>query len=102
MLPGADRMGNHLVDSRDPELADPSLGFSRTFIYGTYDGGLIFLEPMVSHAYLSSRPQECTALRTPRAVTTAGWYPTRYCVRHDPAEGAHRVTLEGLAYRTAG
>lgn len=95
-------MGNHLVDSRDPELADPSLGFSRTFIYGTYDGRLIFLEPMVSHAYLSSRPQECTPLRTSKAVATAGWYPTRYCVRHDPAEGTHRVTLEGLVYRTAG
>jgi len=95
-------MGNHLVDSRDPELADASLGFSRTFIYGAYDGRLIFLEPMVSHAYLSSRPQECTPLRTPRAVATAGWYPTRYCVRHDEAEGSHRITLEGLVYRTAG
>ena len=95
-------MGNHLVDSRDPELADPSRGFSRTFIYGTYDGRMIFLEPMVSHAYLSSRPQECTPLRTSKVVATAGWYPTRYCVRHDPAEGTHRVTLEGLVYRTAG
>jgi hypothetical protein len=95
-------MGNHLVDSRDPELADPSLGFSRTFIYGTYDGRLIFLEPMVSHAYLSSRPQHCTPLRTAQAVAAAGWYPTRYCVRYDEAEGAHLVTLEGLVYRTAG
>ena len=95
-------MGNHLVDSLDPELADPSLGFSRTFIYGTYDGQLIFLEPMVSHAYLSSRPQQCTPLRTPEVVATAGWYPTRYCVRHDAAEGVHSVTLEGLRYRTAG
>jgi hypothetical protein len=95
-------MGNHLVDSRDPELADPSLGFSRTFIYGTYDGRLIFLEPMVSHAYLASRPQACTPLRTPPAVATPGWYPTRYCVRHDAAEGTHRVSLEGLVYRKAG
>jgi hypothetical protein len=94
-------MGNHLVDSRDPELADPSLGFSRTFIYGTYDGRLIFLEPMVSHAYLTSRPRECTPLRTPREVAAAGWYPTRYCVRHDAAEGTSRVTLEGLTYRKA-
>jgi hypothetical protein len=95
-------MGNHLVDSRDPELADPSLGFSRTFIYGSYDGRLIFLEPMVSHAYLSSRPQQCTALRRPQAVALSGWYPTRYCVRYDGVEDAHLVTLEGLVYRTAG
>ena len=95
-------MGNHLVDSRDPELADPSLGFSRTFIYGSYDGRLIFLEPMVSHAYLSSRPQQCTPLRSPQAVAVSGWYPTQYCVRYDTVEDAHLVTLEGLVYRTAG
>ena len=94
-------MGNHLVDSQDPELADPSLGFSRTFIYGSYDGRLIFLEPMVSHAYLSSRPQQCTPLRRPQEVAIAGWYPTRYCVRYDTVGDAHLVTLEGLVYRTA-
>ena len=31
-------MGNHLVDARDPEIANPSLGFSHTFIYGAYTG----------------------------------------------------------------
>jgi hypothetical protein len=92
-------MGNHLVDSRDPELADPSLGFSRTFIYGTYDGKLIFLEPMVSHAFLRSRPDRCTPIRAPRAYATPGYYPTSYCVRHDAATATYRVTLEGLVYR---
>lgn len=94
-------MGNHLVDARDPELADPTLGFTRTFIYGTYDGKLIFLEPMVSHAFLSSRPQQCTPLRVPTAYATAGYYPTSYCVRHDAASATYRVTLEGLVYRQA-
>lgn len=89
-------MGNHLVDSRDPELADPQLGFSHTFIYGSYDGKLIFLEPMVSHAFLSRRAPECRPVRAPRAYATAGYYPTTYCVRHDAASGTYRVTLEGL------
>lgn len=95
-------MGNHLVDALDPELADPTLGFSRTFIHGAYDGKLIFLEPMVSHAYLSSRPDECTPLRTPRAYAVAGYYPTGYCVRYDDETASYRVTLEGLTYRQAG
>jgi hypothetical protein len=95
-------MGNHLVDLSDPELADPSLGFSRTFIYGAYDGKLIFLEPMVSHAFLSSRPDRCTPLRVPAAYAMAGYYPTAYCVRHDAAAATYRVTLEGLVYRKAG
>jgi len=94
-------MGNHLVDSQDPELADPSLGFSRTFIYGTYDGQLAFLEPMVSIAYMSRLRSECTSLRTPEAVAVAGYYPTTYCVRYDAASATHRVTLEGLVYREA-
>jgi len=95
-------MGNHLVDVRDPELADPKLGFSHTFIYGAYDGKLIFLEPMVSHAFLSQRPQDCRPIRLPKAYATAGYYPAAYCVRHDAATGTYRVTLEGLAYRRAG
>ena len=95
-------MGNHLVDVRDPELLDPTLGFSRTFIHGAYDGELIFLEPMVSHAYLSSKPDECSVLRTPSAYAVAGYYPTSYCVRYDDATERYRVTLEGLTYRRAG
>jgi hypothetical protein len=94
-------MGNHLVDSQDPELADPSLGFSRTFIYGTYDGQLAFLEPMVSLAYMSRQGSECTSLRTPEAVAAAGYYPTSYCVRYDAPSATYRVTLEGLVYRGA-
>ncbi len=94
-------MGNHLVDALDPELADPKLGFSSTFIYGAYDGKLIFLEPMVSHAFLSSRPQECRPIRAPKTYAVAGYYPTRYCVRHDASDGTYRVTLEGLVRRQA-
>jgi hypothetical protein len=94
-------MGNHLVDAQDPELADPSLGFSGTFIYGTIDGRLAFLEPMISHAFLASRPDRCTPLRIPRAVATAGYYPTGYCVRYDATSGEYRVSLEGLVWRPA-
>ena len=94
-------MGNHLIDSRDPELADPSLGFSGTFIYCTYDASLIFLEPMVSHAFLASRPDRCTPVRSPKSVAVAGYYPTSYCVRYDAASATYRVSLEGLVYRDA-
>jgi hypothetical protein len=95
-------MGNHLVDSRDPELADPTLGFSHTFIYGAYDGKLIFLEPMVSHKFLSSKPQQCRPVRAPKAYATTGYYPSTYCVRHDAATRTYRITLEGLVHRQAG
>lgn len=94
-------MGNHLIDSQDPELSDASLGFSGTFIYGAYDGKLIFLEPMISHAFLSTRPDRCRALRTPDAYGVAGYYPTEYCVRWDEETSTYRISLEGLVHRTA-
>jgi hypothetical protein len=40
--------------------------------------------------------------RTPRAYAAAGYYPTHYCVRYEPASRTYRVTLEGLVYRQAG
>jgi hypothetical protein len=95
-------MGNHLIDSKDPELADPSLGFTRTFIYGTYGGRMIFLEPMVSQAYLASRPDACTPIKAPQAWATSAYYPTRYCVRYDSSTATYRITLEGLLQRRAG
>ena len=94
-------MGNHLIDSTDPEIADPSRGFSSTFIYGAYDGKLIFLEPMISHKFLASRPDRCSPLREPQSYATAGYYPTNYCVRYDASKASYRVTLEGMVYRTA-
>lgn len=94
-------MGNHLIDSQDPELADPNLGFSSTFIYGAYDGKLIFLEPMISHDFLSTRPDRCMPLRTPEAYGVAGYYPTEYCVRWDEGTSTYRISLEGLVHRAA-
>lgn len=94
-------MGNHLVDVQDPELADPSLGFSRTLIYGVLEGKVIFLEPMVSHAFLDGRPDECTPIRLPDAWAEPGYYPTSYCVRYDETAATYRVSLEGMTWRAA-
>jgi len=92
-------MGNHLVDSQDPEIADPTLGFTKTFIYGVYGGRMIFLEPMVSHAYIASKPNECGEVRTPAAYAEPGHYPTRHCVRYDALTDTYRISLEGLVRR---
>jgi hypothetical protein len=93
-------MGNHLIDSKDPELANPALGFTRTFIYGAFGGQMIFLEPMVSHAYLSKRPNECTVIKAPAEWPTSDYYPTSYCVRYDSKAATYRITLEGLTHRS--
>jgi hypothetical protein len=89
-------MGNHLIDRADPEIADPSLGFSKTFIYGVYDARMIFLEPMIAFSYLASKPNECAPVKTPATYAVPGYYPTLYCTRYDEQSRTYRVTLEGF------
>ena len=90
------RMGNHLLDSRSPELKD-SLPFTSTFIYGAWEGELIFWEPMITLEFLQRTTDACMEIRQPAAFRQAGYYPTQYCVRQDGERG-RMVTLEGFRY----
>ena len=90
------RMGNHLLDSQSPELKD-SMPFTRTFIYGAYDGELIFWEPMITLEFLQKSPEACLEIRQPEGFRHAGYYPTRYCVRQS-GKGDRSVSLEGFRY----
>lgn len=94
-------MGNHLIDSKTPELAKDGPPFTHTFIYGAYDGRISFYEPMITNAYLASRPDMCANLKLPQAWETAGFYPTRYCIRYVSEEKRYTVSLEGFAERSA-
>ena len=93
------RMGNHLLDSRSPELKD-SLPFSSTFIYGAWDGELIFWEPMITLDLLRNTKESCLEIRQPHGFQRAGYYPTQYCVRQD-RKGQRTVSLERFRYAPA-
>ncbi|HWP37868.1 MAG TPA: hypothetical protein VNL18_09995 [Gemmatimonadales bacterium] len=95
------RMGNHLVDSQSPELQTPPARFTRTFIYGAFDGELIFWEPMITLAFLQGVTAECFPIRQPESFAVPGYYPTTYCVRHDEAGKRYTVSLEGFVYADA-
>lgn len=94
-IPGAvPMMGAHWIDPRSPELnGEP---FSQTFIFGSWDGRLIFAEPMITKAYLESGPDFEAALPVPQKVEEPGYYPTRYGIRWDEAAQEYRIGLEGL------
>jgi hypothetical protein len=96
------RMGNHLLDSRSPELVDPATPFTRTFIYGAFDGELIFWEPMITFDFLRRTGDACFEIRQPAAYRKAGYYPTRYCIRTQAGTKQHTVSLEGFVYARAG
>jgi hypothetical protein len=92
-------MGNHLVDlSADEFRGKP---FTRSFIYGVYDGRVIFYEQMVTRAYLQSKPDVCMPIKLPQAYAVGGYYPTLTCTRHDPRNGTYSISLEKFVLREA-
>ncbi|HEU4563680.1 MAG TPA: DUF5602 domain-containing protein [Gemmatimonadaceae bacterium] len=91
------RMGVHWVDTTSVELKGKP--FAATFIYGSWDGKLIFAEPMITKEFLASKPQFSAPLPAPRAGRAAGYYPQGYRVRWDEAKREYHITLTGLASR---
>jgi len=93
--------GNHLLLSTAPELADPPADFTQTFIFGSYDGHIIFYEPMIAASVFTTDLDECFDIAQPTAWEVAGPYPTRYCMRYLPDEEAYSVSLESFVRRDA-
>ncbi len=96
------QMGVHWLDVRSPEL-QAMLGnpqgfqaFTRTFIYGSWDGEITFYEPMITLAHLMSKPDEVIEIPRPLKYSAEGRYPTSYRITYD--EGAHEyhIALTGL------
>lgn len=94
-------MGNHLINSKSPELAPGGPPFTHTFIYGAYDGHITFYEPMITREYLASQPEMCADVKLPEAWEVGGYYPTKYCIRYHDIENLYTVSLEGFVEREA-
>ena len=93
--------GNHLLLSTAPELGDPPAPFTQTFIFGSYDGHIIFYEPMIAASVFKQGLDECHEISRPAAWEVAGSYPTRYCMRYLQDEEAYTVSLESFVHRNA-
>jgi hypothetical protein len=93
------RMGNHLIDLTGPEFRHAP--FTRSWIYGVYGGKVIFYEEMVAYPTLAARPRTCNVIKQPKAVATAGFYPTASCLRYEPATGETVVSMERFSFRPA-
>jgi len=93
-------MGAHLVDPASPEFNGRT--FSTTLIYGAWDGRMIFVEPMVTRAFLQSRPDFSASYSVPESVPEAGFYPSRYRVRWDAETNEYRIALTGFTWRAGG
>lgn len=92
-------MGNHLIDVTGPEFQGEP--FTRSWIYGNYDGRITFYEEMLTMAYLKSKPGICNPIKRSEAVAVSGFYPTQSCVGYDDDSAAYTVSIEGFEYREA-
>jgi hypothetical protein len=98
------RMGLHWVDLKSPELPPSNQPFTRTFIVGSWNGQVIFDEPMVTRDFiLAQRTGAATADSIPlpaaRRYVPAGYYPASYGIRWDEAAGEYRIALQALRWR---
>jgi len=92
-------MGNHLIDTTGPEFQKQP--FTRSWIYGVYEGNVIFYEAMVTRTYMVSKPNGCLPIKAAKAVAVAGFYPSQYCVRYNAATGEYSVSMEKFTRRDA-
>ena len=107
------QMGLHWLDVRSPELqgmAGNPAGFkpfTKTFIYGSWDGQFIFDEPMITRAYILSKRaatdpaevDEIIPVSTPSRYEPAGYYPSAYRITWDAQAKEYRVALTQLSWR---
>ena len=95
----APAMGNHLLNRTAPEFHGEPL--KRTWIYGTYDGRVIFYEEMVTLSFMMTKPDACFPIESPDAVALTGYYPTRSCIRYMPGKDEYTVSMEDFVLRKA-
>jgi len=95
----APAMGNHLIDMTSPEFHGQP--FTRTWIYGIYDGQVTYYEEMVTRAFLLDHPSECFDIKSPAAVGLTGYYPTLSCLRYRAEADEYTVSMEAFVYREA-
>ena len=91
------RMGAHAIDPSSPEFNKQP--FTKTFIYGFYDGQMAFLEPMVTKAFLETKPNTTDRIKLPRTYAKNGYYPAAYTVRYNATQREFEIALENLIYK---
>lgn len=92
-------MGSHWVHPASPELNGKP--FTSTFIYGSFDGRVAFFEPMVTNAFLRTKPDFKQDLKMPAAYQREGYYPSSYRVVYNASRKEYSISLEGLTYHKA-
>ena len=99
------KMGLHWVDTRSPELPPQNQPFTATFIIGSWDGKVIFDEPMITRDFILAQRDAASAtagiipVPASQRYSPAGFYMNGYRVSYDAQAGEYRIALTGLTRR---
>ena len=92
---GIPAMGKHWSNSAT--ITSP---FTHTLIYGSYDGQVNFVEPMVTLAVLQAGNSMSTGYAQPEKYAKTGkWYPSKYNIYQDQQTKKYYVTLSEFIKR---
>ena len=73
--------------------------FTHTFIYGSYDGSFIFVEPMITLDYLVNEADGTEfSIAQPEAFERSGYYPTSYSMFYDEKHKDYVVLLGDMKW----
>lgn len=91
-------MGKHWLSKLADELSGAP--FTKTFIYGSYDGEFHFYEPMITLAYLKRKDNEQFPIPQPEQFQRTGlYYPTTYSINYDPVKKEYLISMENMVLR---
>lgn len=89
---GMQRMGMHWRDPAAPELSGQP--FTSTYLYGSYDGKITFVEPMIAKSYLDSKPSLVKrSVTLPQLGSKTGYQATAYSIVFDGTKKEYRIAL---------
>lgn len=94
------QMGTHWIDPSSPELPPTFTPFTHTFIYGSNNGHVIFLEPMITRAFLLAGSSVSKSFPQPIHFSPTGTnYPTVYKIWNNSENSRHYVALTDFVWR---
>ncbi|MFT3787525.1 MAG: DUF5602 domain-containing protein [Tepidisphaeraceae bacterium] len=91
------KMGVHWIDTHAPEFNGKP--FTSTFIYGSYAGAVTFMEPMITHATLTSNPKITLPVRVPAKPADLRFVPVQYRIEHDVLQKQIHVAMDNVVAR---
>jgi hypothetical protein len=91
--------GRHWIDRTSPELV-PGNAFSNTFIYGSYNGHVTFLEPMLVKTLLTPAVNISAPIKQPQVYEAKGkYYPNKYTITYDATTKEYIVAMGDMVKR---